>query len=110
MGWDVLCLNFGEAALQGDRESSSTRFSPDTLPASEVKGHNVDYTGEGPGWQMRSGSTPCRTRRAVANCAESLNTENRQMYFPNFDSERFQHPTFELQSHMVTLGEDVDWS
>jgi hypothetical protein len=23
------------------------------------------YTGEGPGWQMRSGSTPCRTRRAV---------------------------------------------
>jgi hypothetical protein len=30
------------------------------------------------------------------------------MHFPKFDSERFQHPTFELQSHMVTLGEDVD--
>jgi hypothetical protein len=25
-------------------------FPPDALPASEVKGHNVDYTGEGPGW------------------------------------------------------------
>src|SRR4051794_14810726 len=23
------------------------------------------YLGEGPGWQMRSGPTPCRTRRAV---------------------------------------------
>ena len=36
--------------------------------------------------------------------------QNRQMHFPNFDSERFQHLTFELQSRMVTLGEDVDWS
>jgi len=29
-------------------------------------------------------------------------------HIPKFDSERFQNPTLEVQSHMVTLGEDVD--
>ena len=46
VGWagDVPGLDFGEAALQGDHEFSSTSFSPDALPASEVKGHTVDYS------------------------------------------------------------------
>jgi hypothetical protein len=43
MGRDVPGLDFGEAALQGDHESSSMSFSPDALPASQVKGHTVDY-------------------------------------------------------------------
>jgi hypothetical protein len=32
-----------EEALQGDHELSSTSFSPDALPAFQVKDHNVDY-------------------------------------------------------------------
>ena len=43
MGQDVPGLDFGEAALQGDHKFSSTSFSPDALPASQVKGHDVDY-------------------------------------------------------------------
>jgi hypothetical protein len=43
MGRDVSGLDFGEAVLRDDHEFSSMSFSPDALPASQVKGHTVDY-------------------------------------------------------------------
>ena len=43
MGRGVPGLDFGDVALQDDYEFSSMSFLPDTLPASQVKGHTVDY-------------------------------------------------------------------
>jgi hypothetical protein len=42
VGWAGTQIS-GKPALQGDHEFSSMGFSPDALPASQVKGHTVDY-------------------------------------------------------------------